>query len=291
MATNGLIMAIRSLRLYILTCIIAFLQVGCIHSKAAESEKRPSIYNDSACLTHQNENILNTRKQRYTAPKASSAHSLRSVHNYFIAAFTVIIVLIYALLRYRMKIKQSEQLYSKLEKKYSMTKQQLKQKEMVILNLQKKTDILQCADIQKKILKKDIKELENKRNALAKDVYEHSNIYNKMQKIIREYIKKDRSDIKFEEEDWQQLIAETDMRWQNISLRLREQYNLTQEDIHICCLYLTDIRPTYLQYILGCSRDTVYRKGYTILENKMGFSRNSSSLKKVLKSFMKKDVE
>lgn len=106
-----------------------------------------------------------------------------------------------------------------------------------------------------------------------------------MRKIIQDYRQKDKSELHFEEEDWQQLIAETDMRWQNITLRLREQYDLTQEDIRVCCLYLTDFPTSHLQYILNCSRDSVYRKGYIVLEEKMGLSRKSTSLKKVLKSF------
>lgn len=256
--------------------------------RSIEYEKRHSIYNDSAYSTLQNVNIINTEKQLQVTEKGMLAHSLRATRNYLIVAFIVILILICTIWQYKKKNKQSKQLYSTTEAEYSIAKQQLKQKEKEISTLKKRMDILQHNDIQKEALKKDLEQLTNKRNTLTKEICEHSKVYIKMKKIIQEYKEKDKSELQFEEEDWQQLIAVTDIHWQNITLRLQEQYNLTQEDIRVCCLYLTDFPTSHLQYILGCSRDSVYRKGYIVLENKMGLSRKSASLQEVLKSFLER---
>lgn len=220
-------------------------------SRAAEYEKLHSLYNDSAHTAMQDVDIIQTEKHIHVAEKRMLAHSFRTALTYLIATLIVVLVLVYLLWRYRKKT----------------------------------IDFLQHDDAQKDAIEKDLEKLTNQRNTRIKEAYEQSEVYIKMRKIIQDYRQKDKSQLHFEEEDWQQLIAETDMRWQNITLRLREQYNLTQEDIRVCCLYLTDFPTSHLQFILNCSRDSVYRKGYIVLEDKMGLSRKSTSLKKVLKSF------
>lgn len=220
-------------------------------SRAAEYEKLHSLYNDSAHTAMQDVDIIQTEKHIHVAEKRMLAHSFRTALTYLIATLIVVLILICALWRYRKKA----------------------------------INLLQYNDTQEEAIEKDSEKLTSQRNTLTKEAYEQSEVYIKMRKIIQDYRQKDKSELHFEEEDWQQLIVQTDMRWQNITLRLREQYDLTQEDIRVCCLYLTDFPTSHLQYILNCSRDSVYRKGYIVLEEKMGLSRKSTSLKKVLKSF------
>lgn len=220
-------------------------------SRAAEYEKLHSLYNDSAHSVMQDVDIINTEKHIQVTEKRMLAHSFRTVRIYLIVTHIVVLILIYALWRYRKKT----------------------------------ISFLQHNDTRKEVMEKDLEKLTNQRNTLTKEAYEHSKVYIKMKRIIQDHRDKDKSELQFEEEDWQQLIAETDVRWQDITLRLREQYDLTQEDIRVCCLYLTDFPTSHLQYILNCSRDSVYRKGYIVLEDRMGLSRKSTSLKKVLKSF------
>ena len=87
-----------------------------------------------------------------------------------------------------------------------------------------------------------------------------------------------------EKEDWLQLIAETDRCWNNITLRLQSEYDLTEEEIHLCCLYLTNLPIKHLGYLLNCTRDAIYKKANRILEQKMGLSHKETSLKETLKS-------
>lgn len=110
--------------------------------------------------------------------------------------------------------------------------------------------------------------------------------YVKMKRIIQAYKKTDKSSEHFSEEDWKQLIAETDMRWNNITLRLATRYPLSQNEIHLCCLYLTDIPTSHFRYIMECSRDAIYKKTKKILEQKIECSDKSTTLRDILENFL-----
>lgn len=84
-------------------------------------------------------------------------------------------------------------------------------------------------------------------------------------------------------EDWLQLITNIDMCRNNITRKLETEYNLTEDEIHLCCLYLTDLPVSYFCHLLNCTRDTVYKKANRILEQKMGLSHRETSLKEVLR--------
>lgn len=112
--------------------------------------------------------------------------------------------------------------------------------------------------------------------------FESSDVYIKMKGIIESYKTKDKSEERIDEEDWKQLISETDKRWKNITVRLKTRYNLTQKDIYICCLYLTDFYITDMKYLMNCSRNTIYRYGDEVLK-KMGYEKKTISLREALK--------
>lgn len=137
---------------------------------------------------------------------------------------------------------------------------------------------------QKNMLQGDIQKLKLRREALTKDAYENSNVYTKMRQIIKDRKDKKKTDF-LSEHDWKSFVAETDQKYNNITIRLIEQYQLSVEDIRICCLYLTDLSLSDLQYIMDCTRATVYRKGYDILEEKIGIPHKEQTLKSFLKSF------
>ena len=143
-------------------------------------------------------------------------------------------------------------------------------------NAPKKTDAL---------LSEEINEMINKRNSLARENYESSQVFKKMTQIINQHKKFEKSDISLCPSDWHDLIVETDRRWNQITLHLQTDYMLTPDEIKVCCLYLTDFPTSHLQYILNCSRDTVYKKGYQILENRIGQSRKQISLKDFLRHY------
>ena len=69
-------------------------------------------------------------------------------------------------------------------------------------------------------------------------LFEQSEVYNKMTLIIRSHKEKAESEI-MHQGDWLQLIAETNKCWNNIARELQSKYHLTEDEIYLCCLYLT----------------------------------------------------
>lgn len=102
-----------------------------------------------------------------------------------------------------------------------------------------------------------------------KRVFESSSIYNTMQSLISDYKRTDTSQRKMTAQDWEQLEEETDKRWNRIVEYLRKQ-GLDSHEVRVCCLFLTDMSVTDLQYVAGCTTRTLYYHAQRILNRKMG---------------------
>lgn len=114
-----------------------------------------------------------------------------------------------------------------------------------------------------------------------KEQFKQSDIYKKMRSIIQCH--KDGIPAEMmHKNDWLQLVAETDRHWNNITQTLQSQYGLTENEIHLCCLCLTDLHVSHFGQILNCTRDNIYKKADRILEQRMGFAHKEVSLKEVL---------
>ena len=100
----------------------------------------------------------------------------------------------------------------------------LRQKNEQISFLQKEIAQHNYSQIEKQTLKEELYTLKTERQALLKESYEHSEVCVKMKRIIQSYKKTDKSNERFDEEDWKQLIAETDIRWNDITIRLAAKY-------------------------------------------------------------------
>ena len=162
----------------------------------------------------------------------------------------------------------------------------LRQKNEQISFLQKEIAQHNYSQIEKQTLKEELYTLKTERQALLKESYEHSEVCVKMKRIIQSYKKTDKSNERFDEEDWKQLIAETDIRWNDITIRLAAKYPLSQDEIYLCCLHLTDIPTSHFRYLMECSRDAIYKKGKRILEQKMKCTDKSISLRDFLEQFL-----
>lgn len=90
-------------------------------------------------------------------------------------------------------------------------------------------------------------------------LFEQSEVYNKMTLIIRSHKEKAESEI-MHQGDWLQLIAETNKCWNNIARELQSKYHLTEDEIYLCCLYLTNLPISHFCHILSCERDTIYKR-------------------------------
>ena len=69
------------------------------------------------------------------------------------------------------------------------------------------------------------------------------------------------------EEEWQHLIVLTNIKWNGIITHLNTKYNLSGEEIQICCLYLAEIPVKHIgHFIKGYARSTVQLKAKNLLQ-------------------------
>lgn len=253
--------------------------------KALEMERKYSSYLDSAQQKQQSAEIVTTEKNILIQRKQSEFKAnLGQVYYYITAGITIFLALFLVLWkRYKKEIINFKQKEIELNKK---TEELLQKKNEQISFLQKEIELHNYSQTEKQTLKEELHTLKTERQVLLKESYEHSEVYVKMKRIIQSYKKTDKSSEHFDEEDWKQLIAETDIRWNDITIRLATRYPLSQDEIHLCCLYLTDIPTSHLRYIMECSRDAIYKKTKKILEQKMKCADKSTSLRDILEKLL-----
>lgn len=276
---------------YILLAAIAKSQ-GNLDKSLALTEKH-LLYVDSIKLSHQSNDILNAEKEMERQQYAKSIDRHYNIHAIFIIVSVVSVCIIgivcFLLKKYRrdthtLKQKKAylEHEQQELQKKYIQLKSQLTQKDSEIASLKDNIRQQEISETKKEKLQQELEKFNSEREALAKETFEHSKIYAKMERIIESCRKYDKSNEKLNDDDWKYLIAETDMRWNGAITRLSAQHQLTKKEIHLCCLYLTDIPLVSFEYLIEYRRSSIYRKEKDILEM-MGYSSQTCKLKDVLK--------
>lgn len=109
-------------------------------------------------------------------------------------------------------------------------------------------------------------------------------VFVKIEQIIDWHLRTAHSSLRMEKQDWHLLLIETDKRFDGVVSRLQRQYGLSEEEVHLCCLQLTDYPISHLGYVLGCSRVSIYRKSKEIV-TRMGGDESVT-----LRDFLKKEV-
>lgn len=253
--------------------------------KALEMERKYSSYLDSAQQKQQSAEIVTAEKNILIQRKQSEFKANLDQVYYYIAIGIVIFLTLFLALwkRHKKEVINFKRKEIEINKQ---TEELLQQKNEQINFLQKEIALHNYSQTEKQILEEELYTLKTERQALLKESYEHSEVYVKMKRIIQSYKKTDKSSEYFDEEDWRQLIAETDIRWNNITIRLATKYPLSQDEIHLCCLYLTDIPTSHFRYIMECSRDAIYKKTKKILEQKMKYTDKSMSLRDILEKLL-----
>ena len=258
--------------------------------KALTYAKLKSNYADSVNSVIQTVDILTTENQLLEKQKDQDWSKFLFCAK--ILLFSVLFLLLLCLISILWMRKRNKQSESRKDLEILHWKESVRQQEEKLRNHEDETaQLLQKMESMKKNMQDcvatdgELHRLKQQKDAFAKEMYEHSIVYSKMEKIISDNLNFEKTDIQMDEDDWNQLIVQTDNRWSNITIRLQEQFHLSKVEIRLCCLYLTDIPKSHLQYLLGCSRDSIYRKGYTILEQKIGISRKKTSLKEFLQTF------
>lgn len=256
-----------------------------------EMERNYSAYLDSMQNSRRPHEIINAeKKQQILQQKEKYDSSINERTRFFLfSAGFIILIAFFSLKRYRNHAKQLQKAKNNLaaeqasiQEQCRKLKQELQCKEKRITSLQNEMEKYHNDEMQKQKLCSELDILNTERNCLLQESFSHSDVNNKMKRIIRSFQTSDKSDEAMEKGDWLQLVAETDHYHNNITLRLQSEYGLTPEDIHLCCLFLTDIPITHLSYLLHCTRDTIYKRANRILEQKMNLSHKDISLKEAL---------
>ena len=253
--------------------------------KALEMERKYSAHLDSAQQKQQSAAIVTTEKNILIQRKQSEFKTnLEQLYCYIATGTAFFLASFLVLLKcYKRKVIYYKQKEMEMSKKLE---EMLRQKNEQISFLQKEIAQHRHSQTEKQTLKEELHTLKTERQALLKESYEHSGVCVKMKRIIQSYKKTDKSNERFDEEDWKQLIAETDIRWNDITIRLAAKYPLSQDEIYLCCLHLTDIPTSHFRYLMECSRDAIYKKAKRILEQKMKCTDKSISLREFLEQFL-----
>jgi len=269
---------------YMLLAAIAKRQ-GNLDKSLALTEKH-ILYTDSINLSQQSNDILNAEKKIEKQQYAKSLDNRYNKQTVFITvsilSICIIGIIYFPLRKYRRDTRNLKQKQQKLQQKYMLLKDKLTLKDSEIASLKESIRQQQISEAKKEQLQQELERFNKERDVLAKETFEHSKIHAKMERIIDTCKKYGKSDEKMSEEDWKYLIAETNIRWNNAITRLDSQYHLSKKEIHLCCLYLTDIPLANLEYLIEYKRSSIYRKEKDILEA-MGYPSQSCKLKDILK--------
>ena len=101
-------------------------------------------------------------------------------------------------------------------------------------------------------------------------------VFEKMNRIIHDFLHQGRSALFMEENDWKKLQRETDKRWNDITKSICQKYSLTETEMRLLCLNLTDIPTKYMSFLFDRGRNTIYVKNRRLF-TKLGIERQSEN--------------
>ena len=232
-------------------------------------ERKRTMYQDSAQINQQGHDILNTviaheRNNSNTISKRST-YILCTVSTIFLAiSFVCIFYFSNKHLQHKAEKKEWEEtLQAEIAKANLRRKQELAEKERENATLQEK-----------------VSQLVVKKPTHRQEEYKTSALYIKVSRITKDLQKVETKE-NLNEEEWSQFTALTNAGWYGIITYLDERYNLSAEEIRICCLYLAQVPVIHMGHFLHIqSRSTIQARTKNILL-KMG-APQGLSLKNVL---------
>ena len=232
-------------------------------------ERKRTMYQDSAQINQQGHDILNTviaheRNNSNTISKRST-YILCTVSTIFLAiSFVCIFYFRKKHLQHKAEKKEWEEtLQAEIAKANLRRKQELAEKERENATLQEK-----------------VSQLVVKKPTHRQEEYKTSALYIKVSRITKDLQKVEIKE-NLNEEEWSQFTALTNAGWYGIITYLDERYNLSAEEIRICCLYLAQVPVIHMGHFLHIqSRSTIQARTKNILL-KMG-APQGLSLKNVL---------
>ena len=216
-------------------------------------ERKRARYQDSARINQQGHSILNViiaheRNNNQTISERST-RILCTVSSIFLAiSFICIFYFRKKYLQHKAEKKEwKERLQTEITQA-NLKKQELAEKEQGNIPLQEKNNQLTLG-----------------KQAYTENGYKTSTLYTKVSRIAKD-LPKVETEENLNEEEWNQFIALTNAGWHGIITYLDEKYNLSAEEIRICCLYLAQVPVMHMGHFLHIqSRSTIQTKSKDIL--------------------------
>lgn len=262
-------------------------------TQSLEMERLYSSYKDSMNLLSQRDKVLEIEKQVLIKQQQIQYEHSQSRYRYYVIVLTVITISFIYFLRkqYKRRIHRQNQERIQSEKalnlQYLQLKEELKQKEKQIKNLQNEIMQNNTDEERRKALHKELTEMSKQRIALAREALEHFDVYAKIQRIIDDYKIKGYSKESLSREEWLKLIAEIDKA--GIITQLGIRYRLSENEVHLCCLSLMNLSLIDKARTMHYKRTTIYRKEKDILE-KMRESYQAGKLEILLRKHIERTM-
>lgn len=217
-------------------------------------ERKRTMYQDSAQINQQGHDILNTiiareRNNSNTIVKRSTLYIYTTSVVFLAISFICIFYFRKKHLQHKAEKKEWEEtLQAEIAKANLKRKQAFAEKERENAALQEK--------VSRPVVKKP---------AHGQEEYKTSALYAKVSRITKELQKVETKE-NLNEEEWSQFIALTNAGWYGIITYLDERYNLSAEEIRICCLYLAQVPVIHMGHFLHIqSRSTIQARTKNIL--------------------------
>ena len=228
-------------------------------------ERKRTMYQDSAQINQQGHDILNT----VIAHERNNSNTISKRSTYILCTVSTIFLAISFVCIFYFRKKH---LQHKAEKKEW---EETLQAEIAKANLRRKQELAENATLQEKV-----SQLVVKKPTHRQEEYKTSALYIKVSRITKDLQKVETKE-NLNEEEWSQFTALTNAGWYGIITYLDERYNLSAEEIRICCLYLAQVPVIHMGHFLHIqSRSTIQARTMNILL-KMG-APQGLSLKNVL---------
>ena len=216
-------------------------------------ERKRTMYQDRARIKQQSHSILNT----IIAHERNNSNTIskRNIHTIYTISAIFIAISIFYIFYFGMK-----HLQHKAEKKEWEEKLQT---EIAQANLRKQE--LAEKERENATLQEKVSQLALKKQVYTEEGYKTSVLYTKVSRIAKDLQKVETKE-NLNEEEWSQFTALTNAGWYGIITYLDEKYNLSAEEIRICCLYLAQVPVMHMGHFLHIqSRSTVQTKSKDIL--------------------------
>lgn len=226
-----------------------------------------SRYQDSVRLNQQNVAIVSAIKDMDISEIHQKQIRYFGRFSYSLVAISMVLIVFILLFfykrkKYRQVVWSSEVEHERLK---AQLRGELEQKSLEIERLQCALKQIEVSNEQTYSLRSQIELLENDKKQILRSLFQHADIYQKMQRIIRYYKKYNDYKERFEQEDWLRLIASVDSSAQFKESLLSHNQSLVDDDIYLCYLLKMDLPVIDISIILGCTRDNIYKKKKAIV--------------------------